>query len=191
MIINIRGTGGSGKTTLANRIMELYDAREEKRDEVEGRQRVVAYLLTKSLRVPLYVLGKYTTATGGCDTLPNLDLVYELVRQSAGHPAHVLFEGIMASEEVTRAVACHKAHPGQLLVVQLATPLEVCLASIRARREARGEEKPLNPKNTTERLKRVQRACDRLKAAGVAVERLDRDAAFTRVVDALGLGLAP
>lgn len=188
MIINIRGTGGSGKTTLARRIMEMYPRREEKRDEVEGRARVVAVQCTGDGLHPLYVLGKYTTATGGCDTLPNLDVVYDLVRQAAGHPAHVLFEGIMASEEVTRAVECHKRNPGQFLVVQLTTPLEVCLASIRERREARGEEKPLNPKNTTERHKRVGRACDRLRAAGVRLERLDREAALHLVCREFSLG---
>jgi len=188
MIINIRGTGGSGKTTLVNRVMERYSGRDEVFQEVEGRRRIVAYGLTPPPGLPeLYVLGKYTTATGGCDTLPNLDLVYRLVAHFAGTGAHVLFEGIMASEEVTRAVACHKAHERALVVVQLTTPIEVCLSSIRARREARGEEKPLNPKNTTDRFKRVQRACERLRQAGVTVERLDREAALVRVLGLLGL----
>lgn len=189
MIINIRGTGGSGKTTLVKTLMERYaqdtNLRVDVMREVEGRPRIVGHMISRgSDHPPLFAVGKYTTATGGCDTLPNLDLVYNLLTEHSP-PAHAIFEGIMASEEVARAVQLSKIRP--LVVITLTTTLEDCLASIRERRLARGETKPLNPKNTTDRFKRVVRATERLRDAGVTTLRLSREGALIKCVDLLGI----
>lgn len=189
--VNIRGTGGSGKSTLVKRIMELYPAYQMP-VIVPGRKRPERYILrqTPDAARALIIPGHYETACGGCDTIKTVDQVYDMVRSSLTGGDDVLYEGIMVQDDVTRAVALDKelkAQGGQLHVIRLTTKVEDCLAAIRDRRAARGEEKPLNEKNTRQRYERVLRSCDRLRHAGVAVEALDREAAFARVRELLGV----
>lgn len=182
MIINIRGTSGSGKSTLVRRVMELYAKHSEVVDKVRDRAVVCGYVCDEpfvrepGLPLPksVFVAGRYTTATGGCDTLPSLDVTYPLVEKWCAE--HAIFEGIMASEEVRRAVELSKRR--RLAVIGLTTPLKECLASIQKRRDARGDTRPLNPANTTRRYAVVQRALQRLKSAGVEVHQLDREEAY-------------
>lgn len=201
--INIRGTGGSGKSTLVKRIMELYPVPDPL--VVEGRKRRMGTRLFTDIEKPaaLFVPGHYDTACGGCDTIKTPDEVYNLVRANLERGTSVLYEGIMVQDDVTRAVALDKelkrtpgnrANAGlppeqdwKLHVIRLDTTIEECLASIRARREARGETKKLDEKNTRARYERVLRSCHRLKEAGVTVEKLSREAAFLRVRELLGV----
>lgn len=178
MIINIRGTSGSGKSTIIRSVMGMFPVITPTR--IEGRRQPTGYWLGDqgdSRRV--YLLGHYESACGGCDTLPSYDVIYDMVRAAAGI-GHVLFEGLLVSEEVKRTKELEN-----LLVVQLTTPIEVCLEGIRERRRARGDERELNPANTTNRVKTVERACQLLREHGIAVETLDRESAAIRVMELL------
>jgi hypothetical protein len=188
-IVNIRGTSGSGKTTVVNRVMELLREREKvEKDtllwlEMGGKQRVVGHRIG-----PVFVAGRYSTTCGGCDTMSwkgAADDVCALVlAQAAQGP--VVFEGLMVSGWGTgRLKDLWEAAGRNLHVIQLTTPLEDCLASVQARRAARaaakGEEaKPLNPENTTAKWHGTRRGSELLVKAGVPVEFLDREAAFHR-----------
>lgn len=191
--INIRGTGGSGKSTLVQNIMALYPDKVER--HIEGRKRPIAYIRKGPGLTPLFVPGHYETACGGCDTVKTTDQVYDLVREGLqlGTGGNVLYEGIMVMDDVRRAVELDtwmrawNLPAGRLHVIALTTPIEDCLAAIRDRRAARGDEKPLNEKNTRDRAKRMLSGLARLKDAGVVVEKMDRDAAFLRVRELLGV----
>lgn len=199
LAINIRGTGGSGKSTLVKRIMELHKGSSPQL--VDGRKRPIGtfHWITKEgqsmgLPVDLFVPGHYETACGGCDTIKTPEQVYELVRENTRQSINVLYEGIMVMDDVTRAVALDKQlrdptgiASGQLYVIWLNTPIEVCLAAIRDRRAARGDERPFSEKNTRQRYERCLRGLQRLEASGVRVERLDREQAFLRVRELLGV----
>lgn len=191
MIINLRGTSGSGKSHLVRSIMDRYPLRAPVRADVNGkpRKQPIGYLLQRNEPGArnLYVLGHYETACGGCDTLPSLDYVYEAVRRADSEGLDVLYEGIIVCDDVTRCSSL-KSEGRQLLVVRLDTPIEVCLAGIQARRDARGDDRKLNPKNTTDRLQRHAKGISRLKAAGVDARTLGRDAAYAAVCEALRLG---
>lgn len=208
VVVNLRGTGGSGKSTVVRRVMGRYLSRMPLTEP--GRRQPVGYVLEAPDAVPLYVVGHYETACGGCDTIKTVDRVYEMVSavlRDGGHD--VLYEGIMVQDDVRRAVeldqrlkreygcngdqcavcqddqeGCHK--PG-LHVILLSTPIEECLAAIRARRLERGDERPLSEKNTRERARRQEGVRGRLRDAGVSVERLDRSAAYLRVCALLRL----
>ena len=72
----------------------------------------------------------------------------------------------------------------------LSTPIEQCLADIRARREAKGNVKPLSPDNTVNRLEMLDRAFTRLRlsqAPGLKVYKLGREEAYEKCVELLGL----
>jgi hypothetical protein len=184
MIINVRGTSGSGKSTVVARAMEMFETKHGV--NIKGRRQPIGYYLGNNYPpelAQLAVPGHYETACGGCDTLPGYDKIFQYVREGAKTAKHVLFEGVLVSEEVNRTIQLHQAFPGQLLVIQLTTPTDVCLSSIQARRDARGDARPLNPKNTVARVATIQRSCERLKAAGVAVEEHDRNSAANRVME--------
>jgi hypothetical protein len=184
VIVNIRGTSGSGKTHLVRRVMELFDQREPIFEP--GRKRPLLYRLGEfgPPRV-LSVLGSYEAACGGCDTIKGLDRVFELVRQEALEGRSVLFEGVLVSEGVDRVLALQREGL-PVHCIGLTTPVEDCLASINARRLAKGTNEPVNPTNTTRRVATIERGLVRLERAGVTVERLDREAAFNRTCALLG-----
>jgi hypothetical protein len=183
MIINIRGTSGAGKSTLARRVMELYPS--VVRNQIAGRKRPVSLILSGAGNArPLYVLGHYDIPCGGSDTVVNREFKFGLLREAAAQGMDVLFEGVVDSDEVSRTVTFPK---DQLRIIMLTTPIEVCLDRIRERREAKGNEKPLSEVKTRFRKDVIIRACNRLKVAGVHVERLDTEAAFLRIKEWLGL----
>lgn len=182
LIVNLRGTGGSGKSTVVRRVMAHYLREHEL---ITLRKRPIGYRCVGGART-LYVPGHYETPAGGCDTLPTVDTAYALVRSAVAGGQDVLFEGIMVQDDVRRAVELDRDYPGQLVVIGLETPLDECLRSIRQRRAERGDDRELNPANTVSRQKRVRRALERLREAGVAVEEYDREGAYARCLELLG-----
>jgi protein gp37/energy-coupling factor transporter ATP-binding protein EcfA2 len=176
LIINIRGTSGAGKTTLARKLMALYSQREPQ--FIAGRKRPAGFLLSGPGLRPLFVLGDYgEAACGGAYTVADRDQAFDLLTQArdAGHD--VLWEGVIYSDEVARTVALCADRPN--LIVQLNTPLDICLARVQERRAARGDTRPLNPDNTERRINVIVHARERLTAAGIRVERLSAEEALT------------
>lgn len=187
MIINIRGTSGSGKTTLARQVMGLFESRIVFRKE--GRRQPLGYVYRRKggQGKSLAVVGHYETACGGCDTIPSLDDVYQLVRDANGQGYDVLFEGLLISSEVQRLIAL-KEFGIKTLVVGLQVPLDVCLSSVNERRWAKDPSKPaVNPKNTTSKYRAVELSMKRLKEAGVNAVWQDRQGAFELIRSELGL----
>lgn len=191
--INIRGTGGSGKSTLVRKVIERYPYHANILEEKRKRAMATCHWFVQSkttTTVPtrgLFVPGHYETNCGGCDTVKTVDKVYELVRASAlGDGNNVLYEGIMVMDDVTRAVQFDqdlKKKDGRLIVISLTTPIEECLAGIRSRRGAEKEAvKPLNEKNTRNRMKAQVNSLHRLKQAGVEVLKLSRDEALEKIL---------
>jgi predicted kinase len=197
MIINIRGTGGSGKSTVVRRVMEHYPYKTP--IYIEGRRQPFYYLLMRTVAgIPhcLTVPGHYETPTGGCDTIQKIDDVYSIINGAALATTYqgllathsVIFEGIISQDDVKRAVDLKdRVGAENFLVIVLTTPLDECLKGIQMRRDARGDERPLNPKNTENRSKRVKQIALRLKDAGVKVEYHDRESAYRRCIEVLEL----
>lgn len=189
MIINIRGTSGSGKSTLVRAIMDLYPHRLPR--HVEGRKRPLYYLLARPAphSQTLAVIGHYETPCGGCDTITNVDQVYEEVRRQheAGHD--VLFEGLLISAEQRRTIQMHRDGL-PLLVAAIDIPLEECLASVNARRAARNPELgEVNPKNTTSKWKAVRSCMRKFGAEGIQTFSGSRAVVLEHLL--LDLGLVP
>lgn len=190
MIINIRGTSGSGKSTLVRNVLACYESRTVFKEP--SRRQPIGYLYhrRKTLGQPgrsLAVVGHYETACGGCDTIPNLERTFELVRQShaAGHD--VLFEGLLISSEVNRTVALH-TDGLPLQIIALDTPLDICIESINQRRWAKNPDKPpVATKNTTSKHRAVELSMKRFKEAGLDACWLSRMLALDHVKKELGL----
>src|SRR5262249_15014544 len=93
MLVNLRGTSGSGKSTVVRKLMAqcmrkpIYD--------MFGLRQPEAYKLT--LPQPAFVIGPYTkrpNLCGGCDRILPFALVPQLIEKYAQH-GHVVFEGLL------------------------------------------------------------------------------------------------
>ena len=108
MIINLRGTNGSGKSTVA---FELI-ARDKKAQKInlayyetpKGAERH-----TQGIYLPkmdLVIVGKYDTSCGGCDGIPTQELIKTSVLSAWARAEHVLFEGVIVSSLLRLPARC-------------------------------------------------------------------------------------
>lgn len=194
VIVNPRGTGGSGKTELVRRILADYGWGGGGRVEPirrEGRARPIGHRPPHPLGGrPLAVLGYYgAAACGGCDTVPardgGLDEVFRLADglATAGHD--VLLEGLFLSAEYRRTAALARRHP--LHVLGLATPVERCARNLLARRRRSAALRPLVAGVVAAQRDAAEDACARLRCSAAGVETVDFDAALRRARELLGL----
>jgi hypothetical protein len=130
MIVNLRGCNGSGKTTIVRNLLAIGNPQEL--FGVYGIARPEAYKLTlKNIKKPLYILGPYTTPTGGCDRLfpaTVLELVLKYKKQG-----HVLFEGLIISDHYGTLMKTLEPMGRQVIVAFLTTSFEVCYERTAAR----------------------------------------------------------
>lgn len=163
-VLQVRGTSGSGKTWVMKQIL---DGAHWQAEHAPGRRRPLYYRSLEPGMRPAVLLGHYETPCGGCDSIGSARAVYELTRQVlAERPAAtVLQEGLLLSEDCKWTAALAADFP--VLVLFLTTPVETCLAQIRARRAAAGRTEPLNEHNTRNRVGVIERARVKLLERGV------------------------
>lgn len=156
MILQIRGTSGSGKSTAMRWIMNHLG--DWNGTFVPGRKQPLYYVHEE---FPIIVLGHYESPCGGCDTIGSARAVYDLIQ--ATQPTDlVLCEGLLLSEDVKWT-----SQMKEVRCIFLSTSLEECLKNVQKRRMEAGNEKPLNPSNTSNRVVTIERAKRRLEEAGV------------------------
>ena len=133
MIISLRGTSGSGKSSLVRVITSHYDGGGVP-FYVDGRKHCYYTIWTRpggagpSLMVP----GHYEIANGGIDTLKTLDEAYALAREFDDRGHDVLMEGKNMSDGTRRLLAlCAERRDAR--VVHLDVSPQRCLESVRAR----------------------------------------------------------
>ena len=198
VIINPRGTSGSGKTELVRRVLAQYGWRRGGRLEDagglepiwrEGRSRPFGYRLRHPLGGrPLAVVGHYEVTSGGCDTIRAADgSLEEILRRAADYAAtghDVLIEGLRLSSESERSAALARSH--RLHILRLTTPLDRCARNLVWRRRARRDAWPSVAGTVGVEDQMVAEACARLSQYAV-VEALEFDGALARARDLLGL----
>lgn len=188
-IINIRGTSGSGKTTVVKRVFAHLDSPVYVTREGGGRNRVAGVICGR-----LFAVGKYDQACGGADSLSwsgSAEFITELLKDYKNQEYNVLLEGLMVSTWGTDRLVKLHSELG-MKIIQLTTPIEDCLALVQARRDERAKEKdktlpPFNPRNTIKKYEDVVRGGKRLVNRGMPVEFLGREAAYLRVCELLAL----
>jgi hypothetical protein len=188
MIVILRGTSGSGKTYIVNRLMDALGAYDETLKfgprAVHGGYVWHPHALT--------ILGRYETACGGCDSYSwpgAADHIEELARGQTERGHNVLFEGLMISSWGTERL--RRLGPA-LIVIHIGTPLEECLAGVQARRDARAAATgralgPLNPSNTIKKHAALLTSTRKHRREGLRVEMLTRPEALARTTELLGL----
>ena len=185
MIINVRGTGGSGKSTIVRKIMDEYD--EYIPVMLKGRRQPLYYELTRGRKKRLIVLGHYETVCGGCDTINDQADIYRMIRALHGPRVDILYEGLLVSGESARAMAL--AQDGfPFLTIVLTTPVETCIQRI-YRRRAKSERnyKPLKEENTVAKYHNCLAAAKRIEAHGGKIEYLSCRKTVQRIKELLKL----
>jgi hypothetical protein len=172
MIIQIRGTSGSGKSTVMRQVMltlgEWLPIRREGRKQPLGYQ-----------HADIVVLGHYESPCGGCDTIGSARAVYTLIQETDA--PIILCEGLLLSEDVKWS-----SQLPDLRIIYLTTPLEQCITQIQQRRLAVGNSKPLNTDNTTHRVGVIERSRVKLGALGVCCRRCPPEQAVGIIIKWIG-----
>lgn len=135
MILNIRGTHGSGKSWIVHQLLK------QPHEEIGG----LGYWIPEW---DCGIIGRYSNVCGGCDQIKSADEVVERVHKFADLFKHVVFEGILVSHTFKRySDLATELKDKDFWFLFLDTPLAKCISRVKDRRLAKGNEKPLDPKN--------------------------------------------
>jgi hypothetical protein len=189
-IVVLRGTSGSGKTTIAAGVMKVLGPHAGTFN-VGPKGKLGGYVWDQP---PVTVVGRYETACGGCDAMSwkgAADDLEQAVVEGVGRGHSVLLEGLMVSTwGADRLLRLAKVAP--LTVLHLDTPLDVCLDAVRARRAERAalkgqEAGELNVRNTTDKWNGLITHTRNQRIKGVNVEDVDREGGLKRALALLGV----
>lgn len=183
MLISLRGTNGSGKTTV---VRDLMKAAEKCAPiyGVLGVQKPEAYRLDMpGTATPLHIIGPYNVPTGGCDQITHWQTILDLIEKYKSR-GHVLFEGVLIGGIWGRTGEILEKEPGSVLVY-LDTPLEECIRRTRARRLGRGDERPFDPSNLTSKFHATVRTRVRAVELKMKVVEVSTEKAATAIAGLL------
>jgi hypothetical protein len=185
-VINIRGTYGSGKTTLARFLMDSYV--NQQAQYINGRKRPLYYTLDHpNGGNPLAVLGSYETVCGGCDTITEIALIYDTVDFLQSNGYDVFYESLLLTADVNRTAQWY-TNGWDLHIIYLNVPTQVCIDSVNARRRAKDPNATdVDTKNLLLKIQGCKSSRKSLEARGVPCYLLDRVAAFQKTLDLLGV----
>lgn len=183
-IVSIRGTHGSGKSTIVRKILDKYH---HELVEPDRKGRPKGYAVSLPGDTWLYVVGPYHTACGGCDAVQPYSLILDEIARGVRTCGDVLLEGALVSSSygsvghlmnayATSTVPGLEHHaPHDAAFAFLDTPLDTCLERIKQRRAAKGNFEPLNPKNTAVKFENVARTKVQMAKLGSKVRIVDID----------------
>ena len=144
VLINLRGTHGSGKSTAIRALMEKSNVR-----PIFGTTFGLRCPEGYKARLPeveadVFVLGPYTTPCGGCDRIQPYDLIPSLIEKYAAR-GHVIFEGALISSCWGTIGRLLERWKRDAIIVFLDTPVDECIRRVRTRRLERGDEREFDP----------------------------------------------
>jgi hypothetical protein len=172
MLLNLRGSSGSGKSTVVRALLSQYGARPIY--GCLGLRSPEAYRLDDRA----CVIGPYLTPCGGCDALGSMDRVIELVREYSAK-GHVIFEGLIISSSYGRIGQFLESYGRHALVAFLTTPRERAYQQLR-KRQAEGRVR--GDRSFDQHYDRTQRVKERMLRDGrLRVEDLDPDNAVAQI----------
>lgn len=150
MILQLRGTSGSGKTTLMKQVMADANCEPFRYAPAVRSKPVKKVRVYKGTwgELPLYVFGDYSIGAGGCDNIPTVQEVIDLLDEFAT-PTHkkrdaiICFEGLLLAHSWgALGEFAHEHYGNRYFNVFLDTPKEVCLARVLQRRAEKGGDTP-------------------------------------------------
>ena len=165
-IINIRGTNGSGKTTVARAIMRhLYPHK-----DYTTKNGVFTHLFKTPANLTVAVIGRYnSSATGGVDRVKNVRDIVDAVAELAPH-AHIVMEGLLLSglQQLTKDIEQAASGHATIHALTLDTPKDKCIEQTLKRRVEVGNDKPFDPtKSLIPKYRAVELAHLKMKSWGM------------------------
>ena len=172
MIIQIRGTSGSGKTTVMREVMKKFEP--WKPMFVERRKKPLYYRHGE-----LVVVGHYEIDCGGCDTIGSAPKVFDVIQSLKFDIA--LSEGLLWSEDVKWTLRLEDVR-----AFFLATDADECLRRVVNRQAGREPADAVRVKRKLiTRIGTIERARLRLVAAGVCCKRVGSTQAAKAIVSTI------
>ena len=163
MLINIRGTHGSGKSTIVKTILDKYPNEVVSYEEGRKTPKPHGYRVkVPFLKQPIMVVGSYVTSCGGCDGIQPYTLIWPRVVEYQKQ-GHVLFEGALVSSSYGKIGEASEIYGDSFVFAFMDTPVEKCIQWVTERRKKKGNDKPLDPRNVIEKMKNVQRSITKIR----------------------------
>lgn len=175
MIISLRGTNSSGKTTVVRNLLAKFEPKPIY--GMVGPRKPEAYELVRKRGKPIYVLGPYDdTPTSGVDVISTagLDCVTELCEKYRPK-GHVIMEGILVSSNFGSVGEYLVQYKSELIIAILDTSLEQCVEALKKRQILAGSG-PAEVKHIGAHYKRIHGSTrKRFEEYGVRVEMVSRE----------------
>lgn len=141
-VIDIRGTHGSGKSTIAHNLIRVFGCKEVLEDN-----KIIGYM---SEDKRLGVVGPYNRVCGGCDGVRDAAEIERRLGWFSARCTHVVMEGILVAHTFKRySLLAHQYTDSGYgyKFLFLDTPLKNCIARVLSRRIKSGNTKPFNSTN--------------------------------------------
>lgn len=167
IVVNIRGTSGSGKSYIIHQLLSLEDWNEWK----DSSGKILGYYNSRN---GWAIVGSYHNACGGCDTVRSQDEIEERIQIFLNGGYNVVFEGLLVSTLSSRWSNFSNRISTQANTVfyYLDTPIETCIENIKNRRLQAGNTKPLNENNTHNRVRQINNSFNNLTKSGCCCIRI-------------------
>ncbi len=161
LILNIRGTNGSGKSTAARAL-------------IEGPGVEYIWGGVRCLTGPgVCLIGPYPPGkTGGCDRVKTFDLMRGAIREAATQYPLVVFEGVTVSTVFGSWAEFHRGGT-PFWWLYLDTPLELCVARVSIRNGG----KPFDTEMVADKFRAIERTREKAMAEGFPVYTLHHQTA--------------
>lgn len=173
MIIDIRGTNGSGKSYPIHELLRRYPSEVWNLHLKEVAGEDVEHTVVEELS--LAIIGSYRTQCGGADGVTKQDAITAAIKHL--HPIYktVIVEGSIVASVYSRWEQLARELNDDYVFWFLDTPVDECVQSVMDRRLAKGNTKAFKPEQTLmPRHEAIQRLKDRLITAGRRVGTFDR-----------------
>lgn len=180
MIINIRGTNGSGKTTIAEDLIKEYGPAKLTSIQKSGKQILATFLPSAKLML----IGPYPGGCRGCDRIKTQDEVCNAVEVAARYEHNVLFDGVLVSTLYSRYAALATKLKNRIYVwAYLDTPEDICIKRIYARNGG----KPFKEQLIRDKIRSIESTRRKAIAAGFDVFTIPYQTATAFTKELLGL----
>jgi hypothetical protein len=180
MIVDIRGTNGSGKSFIGHNLRAKYKNMQIRNPLVDSVGSIEGYEFPD---LKLFMLGPYESVSGGCDGIRTQNDICRIIERRAPN-WNLFIEGLLVSHTFTRWNNMALRFPGWKFFF-LNTPLDICIQRTQARRDAKGTTKPFDPTHLTNDWYSCKRVRTKMLAAGRDITDLDHTRSFEIVEEVL------